>query len=390
MSYDLQIWATLDPAIDLALPEPERWQKDQRIWVRAGRGWQVIVGPTHRIDPDDIPDGARAALPGVQHMIEVSLEPMGAPLSAHALLRRTAKALAIAAHGAIVDHQTDTVTTPTGVRRFIKPSRVEVIDALELSWFSTNETLRTREWFDHFVGILERELPEALPVRYGPYEPPPHRFRESGRDHLINHLVTEYNNPRNLHFVVWYPQRPVLSLDLSLDFGPAPFGWTAQRITLDVEAEVLRQPGWATALQRTWRRLAHAVGVFYADARILRNQRPNGVRATDLRQMDHHPVCASFWAGIPSDGGVAVALGEPYASLWPDFVANGERDGELVFLARQDWAQRANVFEACGGVPNDLRMQSPAYATEPDMFGPNLNHVYPALWPFGPTHAAGR
>jgi len=380
----------LDPDIGLALPEPDRWRAEHSVWVRDGRGWQVIVGPTHRIDPEDIPEGARGALPGVQYMIELCLEPIGAPRSAHALLLRTAKSIAVAAHGAILDQQTDSITTPAGVRRFVKPVREEVVDALELSWFSVNESLRTREWFDGFVGMLESDLPEALPVRYGPYEPPPHRFRESGRDHLVNYLATEYESPRNPRVVVWYPQRPVLHLFLDVGNGPGHAGWTAQRITLDVEAEALRQPGWATALQRTWRRVAHAVGAFYADARVLRNQRPHGVRAVDLQQMDRHPVCSWFWAGIPSDGGVAVALGEPYLSLWPAFHAAGERDGNLVLLSSRDWLQPANVFEGIGGVPNGLAMQSPAYATEPNTFGPNLHRVYPPIWPFGPTHAARR
>lgn len=234
---------------------------------------------------------------------------------------------------------------------------------------------------------MSASYPEALPVRYGAYEPPQHRYRETGREHLVDYLATEYSSPRKLHFVVWYPQRPVLHLTLSLGAGPVHAGWTAQRITLDMEAAVLQQPGWSTAVQRTWRQLAHAVDAFYADARILRNQRPGGARATDLRVIDQHPVCSWFWAGIPSDGGVAVALGEPYLSLWPDFRAAGERDGELVFLSSQDWTQRANVFEPIGGVPSELRTQSPAYATEPNAFGPNLNRAYPPVWPFGPPQA---
>jgi hypothetical protein len=167
LSYDLQVWATLDSDIRLSLPEAERWHEDNGVFVRDGRGWQVILGPTHRIESDDIPEGARGLLPGAQHMIELCPEPMGAPHSAYALLLRTAKALAVAAHGAILDPQADSITTPTGVQRYMKPTREQVIDVLELSWFSMNEALRTREWFDAFVALLEQELPEALPVRHG-------------------------------------------------------------------------------------------------------------------------------------------------------------------------------------------------------------------------------
>ena len=142
----------------------------------------------------------------------------------------------------------------------------------------------------------------------------------------------------------------------------------------------------ATGLERTWRELAHAVGAFYADARILRNQRPGGARASELQPIELHPVCSWFWAGIPDDGGAAVALGEPYLSLWPGFRSAGEREGALVFLSADDWTQRQNVLETIGGVPRDLAAQSPAY----DAFGPNRNRVYPPVWPFGSARSEQR
>jgi len=355
------------------------------LFVWSGRGWQLVIGPRHRVESEDIPEGVNTVLVGVEHMTELSLEPTAAPRTAYALLRRTAKALASSAHGAIVDCQTDTIATPTGVRRFVRSAADGVLDALELSWFSTYEAMRSPNWLDEFVRLLERELPEALPVRYGLYEPPPYRLRELGREHLVNFLAQECANPSKLGFAVWYPQRPVLHVHLLLGAGPSRHGWRSHRITIGVEAALLGQPGWATALQRIWRNIAHLTRTFYADVRTLRNQRPGGSNYRQELAADHHPVCSWFWAGIPRDGGIAVALGEPYLALWPEFEAAGERDRDIVFVAQSDWTTQQNVFDGVGGVPEGLAMQASGYA--PGSFGPNPNPVYPPIWPFGNTHS---
>jgi hypothetical protein len=75
----------------------------------------------------------------------------------------------------------------------------------------------------------------------------------------------------------------------------------------------------------------------------------------------------------------------PYLTLWPQFEKLGERDGGLVFLSNDNWIQSADVFARVGGVPEALAVQCSAYAH--DTFGPNLDRVYPPVWPFGMTHA---
>ena len=140
-------------------------------------------------------------------------------------------------------------------------------------------------------------------------------------------------------------------------------------------------------LQRLWRQVARLSRCYYADVRVLQNQRVGGSSLDELRAADQHPVCSWWWAGVPRDGGVAVALGEPYRSLWPEFVEASERDGDLCVLSGTDWLRRQDVFERIGGVPDGLATQSPAYLTATNTWGPNPDRVYPHVWPFGPTHS---
>lgn len=378
VSYDLQVWTTQPPQLPLSLPDAALWKEQGGVWIHARPNCQVVVGPVHRVVPEDVPETVRALLPGIDYMIELNLEPTAASQSARALLKRTAKALATAAHGVVVDLQTDTLTTPAGVRRFVAPPRGASLTALELSWFSVDTRFASREGLDGVIDCLERSVHEALPVRYGQYEPPSIRYSETGRQHLIDFLAEEYLKPRSLGFVVWYPKRPVLHVGLSIGVGKSPVGWRCHRLTLTLEASVLEQGGWSNALQQLWRRMAQTVHAFYADVRILRRYRAGGGTVDELLDAERHPVCGPFWAGIPRDGASAVGLGQPYLSLWPEFDAVAEHEGDIGFLAQPSWMDQESVFIRVGAVPERLAQQSPGY----EGLGPNRNRVYPSEWPF--------
>ena len=242
-----------------------------------------------------------------------------------------------------MDPQTDTLTTPTGVRRYVAPPRSATLTALELSWFSVDGRFASGDGLDRVVACFERSVHEALPVRYGEYEPPSFRYSETGRQHLVDFLANEYLKPRSLGFVVWYPKRPVLNVGLSIGVGKAPAGWRCHRLTLTIEASVLGQAGWPNALHELWRRLAHTVHAFYADVRILRRYRVGAATVAEFLDAERHPVCGPFWAGIPREGACAVALGQPYLSLWPEFDASpSARATSGSFPSHPGWIRRTS------------------------------------------------
>jgi len=379
VSYDLQVWTTHAPQLPIGLPDAWRWQEESGVWIQSQSNWQVVVGPVHRIEPEDVPESVNAVIPGIAHMVELNLEPAAAPQTARALLKRVAKALAFAGHGVVVDPQTDTLTTPTGVRRYVAPPRSATVTALELSWFSVDARFASRDGLDRVVACFERSVHEALPVRYGEYEPPSFRYSETGRKHLVDFLAKECLKPRSLGFVVWCPKRPVLNVGLSIGVGKSPAGWRCHRLTLTLEASVLEQAGWPNALEELWRRLAQTVHAFYADVRILRRYRVGAATVAEFMDAERHPVCGPFWAGVPREGACAVALGQPYLSLWPEFDAAAEREGDIGFLSQPSWADEENIVVRSGSVPERLAQQSPGY----DDFGnPNRSRVYPSEWPF--------
>lgn len=381
MSYDLQVWSTEPPPLPACLPDSAQWQAQNDVWTWARRGWQVVAGPVHVVDPDDVPDDVRAALPGISYMVEFNLEPLGAPQAAYALLKRVAKTVAMQSHGVVVDLQSDAVTTPAGVRRYVSGTRSATLTALQLSWFSVDARLASRAGLERVVDCFEQHVPEALPVRYGLYEPPCFRYSETGRQHLIDFLEEEYLVPGSLGSTVWRSRRPVVDVTLSIGVGARRPGdlWRSHRVTLTLDASVLEQSGWPTALQRLWRRMAHDVHAFYADVRLLQRYRRYSGTAEEWRAAERHPVCASFWTGIPRDGAMAVALGPPYLSRWPQFELAADREGEIGFISPPAWTGQADALVDVAPVPDRLAQQSTGYGDEG---GPNLRPTYPSEWPF--------
>lgn len=151
MSYDLSVWCVepfRDPA---ALADAGAWKPDCNGWMLEGRGWLLHAGPSDAVLDEDLPDEVRGALPGMAHVVNLSLEPIGAPKAAYAAPRRTAKLVSRAARGAVFDPQAGTVDLPSGAKRCAAPPPGEArISLLELSW-----------WFDH-SDLLGRNAVERL------------------------------------------------------------------------------------------------------------------------------------------------------------------------------------------------------------------------------------
>lgn len=377
MSYDLRVWATdavaaAKHAADLA--------------ELSGRGWQIVVNAPDRVEEEDIPEEIRDALPGIVTLIELNLSPISAPKIAHEKMWRLARQLAKLTHGIVEDPQSDEIETPQGVQRLRPVSRTGDKMTLTLNWWFTEPVLVDATRVDEFLDLLSRQLPEALPKRYGLYEPPPHRLEETGRTHLRDFLLAHLFEAGG---VVWYPHPPMqhLHLGLSHEWGATQGGYRANHFYLDVDAAVLSQPGWQTQLKRFWRAIPSLLHPFYGDVRLLRDRDCNiqlllalQRRGSEYLEPYRHPICGPWFAGIPVTPPLAMVLGPCYRELWPEAANAGKVANGYVFVDQEDWTAGKSVGPMTGPVPTCIAQQSPGYA---DLFGPNLDRSYPEKWPLG-------
>jgi len=356
---------------------PRDWSASGSSWTHGVRDWQLTIQEPVAIELEDMPRQVSRSLAGLAFLTEMHLEPASAPESARRLAAQAANAIAKAAHGAVVDEQVGTLVLPRGVKRY-SPESESSVELLTMSWWWTGAGLTNLESLRRFLELLDEHVPEALPRRYGFYEPPEFKLEEQGRAHLV-----EFLHEAGSEFVIVYPTLPALGLTLNLqdEPGQGPHGFVTHHLQVDFDRSVLSQPGWEVALKRFWRATSLLLKPFYGDVRTLSGYERRGSRLWVPPGAEDHPVDGPFWAGLPSGPAHALVVGTPYLELW-SYMSEGSL-GEPRFVSAEQWSRAADVLGLIGGVPEEL---ADVRGLQGSGEGLTLQSVVPwppRVWPFG-------
>jgi len=331
--------------------------------------WQIVVHAPNEVEDEDIPPEVRRSVPGVIYSVLIAIEGP-APPSAFSTALRIAKTIAACSVGIVYDPQEGSITTPKGVKRFPAPVGDDSPaneGIVSLSWWFA-DCQRFREvGCRQLVETIRTRLPEALPRRYGDYEPPQYKLKVHGLEHFVEFLVESPNQ-----FVVWYPHEPVLGVSLTVPdrAGATPQGYRCGWLNIDLNGAMFSSPAWFTELVRFWREVSIIVTPFYAE---IRDERA--------------PIKTWWWNGIPSLLPSAIMLGEPYVSLWPAFAANAKlASNGLRYLVAP--SSHDTVAKLTPPPPQDL-LQPPDRRIEIDPVTGEVLSIYyysdvryPPMWPF--------
>jgi hypothetical protein len=380
VSYDLRVWCVKRP--DAA----------HTGTVARGKGWLVNAAAGSCLS-EDIPDLVGGQLPGIEHVVDLSLEPIDAPHAGKTAIWKVARTIAKSSRGVIEDPQEDVVELPSGVKRFtpIKHEADKRVSVVRMSWWFDHGRLFDKGAITAFLDTLERFLPEAMPRRYGLYEPPQHEYSRTRRDHFIQFLVANLTDT-----TVWYAHRPVLHVfkNITRDPGWIMFGerqtYRCNCIALEIDATAVDQPGWEEGLRRAWRNISRELCPFFGDVRTLHGHIARGRSFWSDGQTEVHPVRSWFWRGVPPRLGHAAVIGEPYLSLWTELRerATPVQDGGLAFISTPDWCDTTqDAADQISGVPERFAIRAgQQMRTLADLAGGGASDesfdAYPAVFPF--------
>jgi hypothetical protein len=366
MSYDIRIWTTLEPK-NQNLVEAGHSPKT----VAEGRGWLVNSSGSMQVADEDVPLEIANALPGIAYRVELNLEPYDAPALGRTKLLRLAKQIATECHGVVEDPQQDSMTLGTRVRRLSPLGSSDEATLLSMGFWYESGSMTRPDAAGNLLDVLSQHLPEAIPQRYGEFEPPQFRIQREGRKHLVAFMRQHW-----CETAVYYPAAPVAHFHISQpeEIGPSPRGYRSGRLCIDVDVDALEQPGWHLALTRAWRELVRFVQPFYADVRHLKHYERARGRYWIASTTDHHPICSWWWSGVPTGSVYAVALGDPYIELWPEFGISAERIDTVLGRMALDWRAGAPSLKQ-PTVPPSIEQPQPEFHINPD-------RRYPAVWPF--------
>ncbi|GIF70052.1 hypothetical protein Ais01nite_80870 [Asanoa ishikariensis] len=309
MSYDITIAAHRALTVDLV----EAWAAERSCSVRREPDHLVVVPPSGKApievwgpDPaeaDDFEEALAAACLAPRWMVEVTTTAT-APKATIAMLRNLARHLAEHTDGAAFDTRQDGLIWPRGVRKSTVAAGERQTSMLTLDWFVAPS--RWARAAGELVDLLARLCPEALPTRYGEWEPPPHRFDREPFTRAV--LDTE---------LLWRATRPCFG---GSAHPPHDGGRPVGRITLNFDGGLIRADDrWRDVVVDLFTAGARRFGAFFAAAQDEPGQvvSRNSIWSTTgfLSQRAEHILRGRDWQGLPPVPMWLSWYGDPYASL---------------------------------------------------------------------------
>lgn len=328
MSYDLEIFASagLDARAlrDLVGTVPQLAVGDfdeARGWCAVTRGAKArycftVDGPV-AVDAEDVPDEVTAVLLDPTVVFNVTVEGSAAVDVPYAV--RFARQLAQATEGVVLDKQTDDVWAKGVGRPARKPDRGQRANVIEFNWYALRASVDS-EFGASYIARCRRLLPEALPRRFGEYEPLQAKLAETG-DAGFSRAWRESTSL--LFFAASSPcisgalwagpneQRPRLVWHMSLNVHFEPLAADAP---------------WRSALQRFFVAIAQRLGAFFASAEVCRGLIWTGrsMNADAHSEFTIMPARVDGWMGLPPYPTWWAWYGSPYRQAAEEHLAGGQ------------------------------------------------------------------
>jgi hypothetical protein len=306
MSYDLNIWSSKKLIESNELLAKYGYQKDDDGFIREGKDWQVLIDESCEVEPEDIPDEIMQTLPGIAYLTVIVIEGARNNKKTIPETLRFCKALAKDINGVVDDQQTDTIILPAGVKKkFARSVSKDEPQEIYLDWYFSDikdfYSLKVKQLID----LFDRFMPDALPKRYGEYEPPRFKLAEKGKKHLIALLQKEKGD------VVLRPSKPFIWLFISVsdDIGH-PYGvgykYRCGCVELQMQQDAFLQPDWNLGVKRLFIETAKILQPFFAEI-------------FSYSEIAENHTSGWWWRGLPCKLGYAAILNEQYVSQWDAF-----------------------------------------------------------------------
>ncbi|MDH3742056.1 MAG: hypothetical protein OER56_10720 [Hyphomicrobiales bacterium] len=324
-----------------------------------GPDWQIVVTGPLEIDQEDLYPEIEAVARNCAWLVELNLEG-NQSREAFAALGGLSQQLIQADKAVLVDRQKGVAETQRGRKLLKSPaSEGSAQPGVSVSLFFDDGIGFETKRFEAFYDLVEKHIPEALPRRYGPYEPMQFKLEQEGREHFI----TSWRDDPEL---LWRGSAPYGYVYLAIrnDRREFPDGSPAQerygesyrcsRIEFEASTKLLGNQKACDGLSVFLQQAALLVGAFYAEIR-----------------RGECPVRAWWWHGLPKGPTLVSLIGPPYSDLWPDFRHAATKIGRAHF-----------VHDALTGPGHPP--EPPASLCEPDMEDDNRTGVvgYAQDFPF--------
>jgi hypothetical protein len=367
VSYDLDVYLPRTPdtgqlsdlisSIEGLAPGSPAGSSSVSVVRGAERAYCFTVSGPFRVEAEDVPHDVAAAVPGISAVYYVMVE--GSAEAARPFAREFALRLAWVFGGAVLDQQAAEVWARGARRPATRPPDEERADVVELNWYVSSDSLAGNAGAD-YVRLSRQLLPEALPRRYGEFEPLQNKLADTG-DPGFAKAWRAASSP--LFFAANAP-----CLGGALHAGPGK--GTARpvwKMSLDVHRQPLTETLWRDALRRLFIALAEDLHAFFASAEVTRGHIWNGrgMWPDGHTEVAVSPLRRDGWKGLPPYPVWWSWYGQPYLDLVHQELAGAHASGRGLYhqwgeepLDREALSKLAAAKKLLGGgrdwIPPDL------------------------------------
>lgn len=384
MSYDLEIWSQRKLDSNL-LCLNEEWKISENTILYESKNWQVVCDINQAVEVDDVPDELLPLIPAISYLNSVYTEPSSAPKIAFTKAKQLARLISNSTMGVILDKQTNKTILPVGFKKYKKPKMLNHnrFDILNMVWYMKELPFKDKKDLAKFINELKRLIPEAIPKRYGDYEPPKYKLKEHGINHFIDYLYDDLFEEKH-NSLIWYPTKPIVSINLDSGEISNRIGVRFPRFEIEFEASILNDCGWELQLKRIWKSLSKILKPFYGEVRVLKNAILSRTTYYSDSQTESPPTRSGFWMGIPQNLGLAIVLGKEYQDTWDASKKYRVIGNQLSFLEVDKWAEDNSLKDILGSVPIEISQKQVPKELELKTGGStmNWNTEFPEYWPF--------
>ncbi|WP_369745618.1 hypothetical protein [Paenarthrobacter sp. AMU7] len=280
MSYDLTVYSSAplgqeglaellrSAGLDVKRPTAQGMDPGQLVIVRGKKSQYCFTldGP-FPLEDEDIPEEITAVILAPKFLYQVAVE--GSDRTSIPSAVRFSKKLAEATTGAAYDIQTGDIWPRKSLRTPSKPAKNTQVRAVQIEWYYlVNEA--PIDIPEIYCRLARKYLPEALPRRFGTYEPFAGNFERDGAEGVARMLREEPNGM--LQFYGTYPVG--LGFILGIDYNTRG---DVSSVGLTMDCSVLQtNPGWLENLHRFFVHFARETHSFFSSAEVIRGFVYNG------------------------------------------------------------------------------------------------------------------
>ena len=250
----------------------------------------TIDGP-FRLDAEDVPVPVAGVVLSSQWLYQIHVEGSSPAAAPHA--SRFAKKLAAEMKGAVHDLQTDEVWPKKSLRTPASPDKGTPTEVVEMAWYYIIDEAPA-DLPAVYCHLAQKFLPEALPRRFGTYEPFAGKFDRDGVSGFSQMASDEAK-----HMLLFEGKYPVgLGHILGGRFNDRG---NVSKTQLRIDRGVLEDPRWQDGVKRFFVEFSKASHSFYAAAEVLRGFEWNGrTFRSDSTEMMSNVQSLGRWGGLPS------------------------------------------------------------------------------------------